>query len=363
MTNQELVHLIMLAREVEHRYRLDQFEESALKILLKALGESKREVIDYAEKRAFTLSPPDRIPQLLNELEQLTAGVQSALTDDITLVGEAVSTESLDFYNNLLSFDGKVENFNFVSLTGDQLKSTLVDTPIGGVHLKEWISESFGARFEEVLKHETLKSLLQGEGYPKMVERLMGSLGDAFELTESDAITIARSYTQEINNHASLMVARANPNVVKRWRWSSVLEPGYIKTGRGTCLRCAALDGQEFEVEGGPPCPLHPRCRCIRSWVTASFRDLGLDMDEIRRDYRPYTIRPEENIDAGGMREIIEVGRHHGNFESWMKTRSAEFQANALGPMRFDLWKAGKVKMKDLVDASGNLVPIKELAG
>ena len=75
-------------------------------------------------------------------------------------------------------------------------------------------------------------------------------------------------------------------------RWTAVLEGGYKKTGRGTCLRCAALDGTVYKLdEKKPQMPLHPRCRCIWLPETKTFRELGVDWDEIQETSRPYTIR------------------------------------------------------------------------
>jgi len=181
------------------------------------------------------------------------------------------------------------------------------------------------------------------------------------DFTEREAITIARTYIQTANVAAQMAVYEANDDLVKGWRWSSVLEPGYSKSGRGTCLRCASLDGQVFELGRGPNIPLHARCRCVAIPVTKTWRELGIDRDEIEQAVRPYTIRPDQNIDAGGMRTIIESGRHQGDYGTWWAKQDRAFRVNAVGPGRFELLESGKVSFGDLVDSKGRQRTLEEL--
>ena len=126
-------------------------------------------------------------------------------------------------------------------------------------------------------------------------------------------------------------------------------------------MRCASLDQSQFKMGEGPPIPLHPRCRCVALPVMKSWHELGLDRDELDAAIRPYTIRPDANIDAGGMRTIIESGRHQGDYASWWAKQGPDFRRNAVGPGRFELLEAGKIGFEDLVDGAGNQRTLKEL--
>jgi len=169
---------------------------------------------------------------------------------------------------------------------------------------------------------------------------------------------------QSANVAAQTAVYEANRGVVKGYEWCAALEPGY-QSGRGTCLRCAALDGQKWDMdEERPDCPLHPRCRCELLPVTKSWRELGLDIDEIEEVARPWTMRPDENIDAGGRRAITEHGFHNGDYGSWYAKQDSEFQADLAGKKRAELLASGDVKFHDLVDRkTGRLLRLDELTG
>lgn len=130
-------------------------------------------------------------------------------------------------------------------------------------------------------------------------------------------------------------------------------------------MRCSALDGKTWRVddENRPDCPLHPRCRCMLAPVTISWRDLGIPIDELKDAARPYTIRPDKNIGAGGRREILEYGQHQGDYASWFEKQDEAFKLNVVGPGRLALLKGGKVQFSDFVDRAGNLRTLEELEG
>jgi len=82
--------------------------------------------------------------------------------------------------------------------------------------------------------------------------------------------------------------------------------------------------------------------------ITKSWRELGLDIDEMKSALKPFTERD-------GNRKIIDVGQMSGSFDDFLKTRNKKYQVNFLGPNRYDMWKNGDFKVEDLVDAKGNL--------
>lgn len=134
-----------------------------------------------------------------------------------------------------------------------------------------------------------------------------------------------------------------------------------MRTGTGTCLICASLDGNEYKIGEGPAIPKHPRCRCCKIPVTVSYRELGIDIDELEEVARPWTERPDIPIGEGG-RNITDWGTHKGEYSKWFESRGEKFQKNVVGPRRYELIKSGKVTFKDLVDPqTGRLKTLKEL--
>lgn len=117
------------------------------------------------------------------------------------------------------------------------------------------------------------------------------------------------------------------------------------------------------EVQGEhPPCPLHPRCRCVLLPVTVSYKELGLDMDEIKQVYRPYVIRDGNNPRVSKRINILQTGSHKGDYASWFSKQSDQVQRNVVGPNRHEMIKSGEIKFKQIVDPrTGKLFTLDQL--
>jgi len=92
--------------------------------------------------------------------------------------------------------------------------------------------------------------------------------------------------------------------------------------------------------------PLHFNCRSIILPITKTFRELGLDIDEI----------------PSGTRSSID-GRvsNDTTFEQWFEGKSATFQESYLGKSRYQLFKDGKITFNDLVNQNGRTLSVSEL--
>lgn len=350
---QKDLDLYFLTRNVTWRYRLDQYEGATIAEMLKTV----RAAVADVQLQLFNGGKVPRGDALLDELQALSAGLRKRLGEDVADMATEALNYSAQEHASILSIDNRVP-INNVSLSADQFRAFL-GGPAGGVSLPAWVDAAWGSTVTEQVKRNLNIAVLQGESYQKAVRGLLES--SIADFTEREAITIARTYVQTANVAAQMSLYEANDDLVTGWKWSAVLEGGYSKSGRGTCLRCSSLDQRQFKMGEGPPIPLHPRCRCVALPVMKTWRELGLDRDELDAAIRPYTIRPDVNIDAGGMRTIIESGRHQGDYASWFEKQGRAFQQNVVGPGRLELLDKGKIKFEDLVDSQGRQRTIQEL--
>lgn len=358
-TPQELQELYLLARNVLWRYRLDEYETATLKGILGTLDKTAKEVKAGLDRYMVSRTQDERGQAMLAEFDRLTLAVRQQLTGDITeaasYAGEYATAEHVD----ILSFGGLAAPFNNVALSAAQFRQFFDKTPLGGQLLGEWVDRAFDSTAKAGMLEYLRSGALQGEGYAKLTNRLLSD----FELTKREATTLARTYVQTANVQAQEAVYAANADIVPRVKWCATLENIYSSTGRGTCLRCAALDGKEWELKAKRPnAPLHPRCRCVILPVTLTYKELGIDLPELEAAARPYTKRPDKNIDTGGKRTILEVGQHQGDYASWFEKQPKGFQLEAVGPKRFELLQSGRVEFADLVDSAGSLRTLDQLA-
>lgn len=353
---QSTLELYYLARNVVLRDGLDALEGDAIASLDRALDASRREMVKRFE---FELARPWadgslRDEQLAAWLDDLTLAVRSKMAANVANLSAEVAEVALEEHASIMSLEGRVGGVESVRLSPDQIKSFFVETPIGGVLLAEWADRAIELPMQRAIMDEMRSGALMGESTKDIVGRLVSGMN----MAKQEAITLVRTYVQTANVEASRSVAEANARMLRGWRWSATLEPGYLKTGRGTCMRCAALDGQEFKLGHGPDIPLHPRCRCVPVWLTKSWRDLGIDADEMEAAARPYMMTKDQNIDEGLRRTIEARGFHTGDYADWFQKQDRAFRLNAIGPERLRLLEEGVVGFQDLVDADGNAIPV-----
>lgn len=355
-----LKDLIVLARHVQWQYKLENFTVESLKFITEALENSRNELFNEISRRDIRL-PKSRPDKVLKELNDMTFGIQAQLTGNIIEATEVAGRTSFDEYGRILSFDGRLADtigFNFVSLSPEQLKAMVVDVPVGGKVLKDWVSDNFKHQIVDEIKTDIATGLFKGESTAKLVNRLH----DSFNMLNHEAITLTRTYVGSINNRAAEAVYKANSDIVKKEEWSATLEVS-TKSGAGTCFQCVALDGRQWPIGTDHPRPLaHPRCRCFMLPVTASYKELGLNIDELEDKARPFTVRNGIPVDTGRSgKTVLDFGMFKGQAQDFVKKKGPIYFKNTVGPRRKELIDAGKITFNDLVDKNGKVVLLKDL--
>lgn len=253
--------LYYLTRNIQWRYSLDQWEDEQLKRLLAAHDKAARTAMRKLEDSVGVDAYDEaRARALLGQFAAMTDAVKAQVGAGVAEVAYAAAGACITEHDDILSLGGLVPGFNTVALAPAQLRSLIVDTPVGGRTLQGWVDRAYDLHTQERIKAEVEAGFLTGEGYGPLISRV----GEGMDRARHEVITLTRTYVQNVNVSAQEAVYRANPDVVQGVKWCATLEAA-AKNGSGTCIRCAALDGKEwrYEEEGTrphPPCPLHPRC-------------------------------------------------------------------------------------------------------
>lgn len=127
------------------------------------------------------------------------------------------------------------------------------------------------------------------------------------------------------------------------------------------CPLCWPLDGKTFpaDINKRPAVPRHTNCRCLYIPKTKTWRDFGINIDELPPVERPWILadyqhtykrNPEKKLKKP-RREIREYGKFQGTAEEWIKslpdTEQRKFFPSLLA---YNLWKSGKIKGIDLLN-------------
>jgi hypothetical protein len=131
------------------------------------------------------------------------------------------------------------------------------------------------------------------------------------------------------------------------------------------------MDGKEYGLNDPKPVlPAHWRCRCLYLPIPITWRDLGIDIDEaddgdrgtVKHSSRTVHHRDGSTSTAFKV-ETVDSVPAGTTYEMWLRRQLKEdpsFVRSILGKTRFDLFKAGKLRLSSMV-TNGRIKSLSEL--
>lgn len=290
----------------------------------------------------------ERVEKLADVVRHLTAEgfeqIHRAVRDDLATIG---ATESQYIARRLKDTIG-VRNLRSVGVDirpgrigRNMVKSIIDNDPIDGLRLGEWFRGQAESTARNVMRQIRLgmvqsEPILSRGDDVDLVRRVRGVINT----TARNAETIARTAVNYIANRAHVATYEANADVVEGVRFVATLD------GR-TSEVCRALDGSEWDLgsdEIQTP-PLHPNCRSVLAPIVAWDR---------------FGIEPPADTTRASMDGPVPASM---DYEAWLRTQPAEFQREILGAGRYELFREGKVSLRDMIRTDRTVIPLAELQG
>lgn len=212
-----------------------------------------------------------------------------------------------------------------------------------------WAKQADNTR--EAFAREIRTGFASGETTDEIARRVIGKRGEPAILDVSlrQARSLAHTSVMAVANEAVEEVFQANDDVVKGVTWLSTLDSR-------TCTFCAPRDQKNYTLDhrpsghdlpwGSGPGSAHMNCRCTRTPWLRSWKDLGLDIEE----FEPSTRASANGPVSGNL-----------TFESWIDSRPASVQREWFGPGRYELYRDGKITLRDLTDMRGRELTLEQL--
>ena len=230
------------------------------------------------------------------------------------------------------------------------LKAMVSDTLIQGAPLADWW-EKMGADTAFKFSAQVRQGVVAGETLQQVITRIVGSkkkgIAGIMEISHRHASTLVHDSIMQIANDARMATYKANADIMKGFEWLATLDGN-------TCIECMAYSGAQWDMEGKPikgdlplknP-PLHPNCRCVLTSLTKSYRELGLNIDEMPPGTRA--------SDLGQVPADMSM-------DSFLRRHDTEYLNDLLGPGRAKLFQDGKITLRQLVSGSGRELTLEEL--
>ncbi|MDP0404775.1 minor capsid protein, partial [Glaesserella parasuis] len=288
--------------------------------VMKQLSKTQRELLNRLAAAGVDALPKKQLDTLLKELKQEVAKVYQEMTaytqDELSGFFAAETKHIHQLYNDEVGFDF------FNQVPEYKQKANKTATIIAGSPLEDWWAKQgndFAFKFEGIIR----QGLLDGQQTSQMltdVKHLMNT-------SRRHAETLVITAVAKVADKAHQALRDENLDILAGEKHLSTLDTR-------TSTVCQLRDGLMWDLDKKPidhdvpyqrP-PLHPRCRSILQLVTKSWKELGIDAEEM-----PSSTRASQD---GPVSEQI-------NYENWLKSKSPEQQDQVLGKGKADLWRRG----------------------
>ena len=203
-----------------------------------------------------------------------------------------------------------------------------------GNFMSEWWSRARNDllfKVKGIIKQGIIESMDKGQ----ITSRLKG----AFDGNRAQAAAVVQTSLHTIANDARQSVYEANEDVIDGYYWLSTLDSR-------TSIPCVSRSGLKWTIDKKPighslpfqTPPIHWNCRSLVMPILSGFDDVKMT--------RASKLGPiDSNI----------------TFDKFLKMLSKKEQDEQLGVGRAQLWRDGKITLKDLLDGKGRELTLEEL--
>lgn len=338
-------------RAIQHAVLIQRYGTGVADRIVRLLNSADAEIVEklaarlaLIEERGFDMGKATtaRLEAMLDEVRALNSAIYSQ-------VAEALTDELVDFS----AVEANFQRQAIVTSVGVDLSTTLpsperlraivTETPMEGRLLASWAEGMEGGRIDRI-SQAVRQGMVQGEGTDAIVRRIRGTKAAQYsdgilDISRRSAQSIVRTSINHVSNVAAQATWKANDHLVKGWQYLATLDSR-------TTVTCAGLSGQTFPVGEGPIPPRHIGCRSISVAVTKSFRELGVDKDE---------------LPAGKRASMDGQVASDTTFSKWLNMKSAATQDKVLGKTRADLFRNGKLDLQQFIKNDGTVLTLDEL--
>ena len=315
---------------------------SADKTIVKLLQNLEKELTAKLQKGVTEWSKA-RIIEQLNEAKVVIhqyygdiENVSNDVTDNVSKAAAKATASSLS-----VAVGGQVPIK--VVPPADYLKTLASNTIVQGAVQKEWWSsqaKDTASGFQTAVR----QGLVAAETTPQIVKRVRGVM----DISKRSAKTLVHTSVQSVANTAREKIFEDNGDVMSGKEWSAALD-------RRTCPTCGVRDGKRWTIDNKPinhgipytiP-PQHFQCRCSMIPVLKTWKELGINMDELPDSTRA-------SMDG----QVTDK-----TFADWLKRKTETdptFADRTLGKGRAELWRDGKITMDQMI-SGGQPLSLNEL--
>ncbi|MEQ1976641.1 phage minor head protein [Xenorhabdus sp. SGI240] len=299
----------------------------------------------------------------VRRLESLLLSVRAINKNAVESAFSVLSREMLEharyemgYYPSLFDSllpDAVLRKYPLVGITEEMLYSSVMARPFQGKLLSEWadgLEKDRMTRISNTVRH----GYLNGESAVEIGRKIRGHANQGYkdgslQMSRANATTIAKTAVSHLQAVAREQFVEANRDILDCKRWVSTLD-------NKTSNDCIVRDGLKYTLGGKPighkvpylqgPGKIHFNCRSIETLVVKSWRELGIDADEMSEGTRA-------SMDGQVPAET--------KFIEWIQRQPAWRQKQVFGETRYRLMKDGGMHPLQFYTDKGEFISLDKL--
>ena len=348
----------LLDAAIGHQIDLSKYSNGVVRKLIALLNRTDADLFQQL-LLAMERMPPesftvDRLDTLLNAVRVVNARAHEELGIELRKELQGLTEYEAGYQFDL--FRATIPEIVPVSqITADAAYTAAMSRPFQGRLLSEWMA---GIEVDKATRIRDAVRLgyVEGQTTAQIMQRVRGTRakGYADGIIEIDRRNLASVIRTAIGHTAATTrerFNRENGDVIKALSWSATLDSR-------TSEICALRDGKQYTATAphkpighklpwlGGPGKAHWGCRSCELPVTKSFRELGIDVDELPASERA-------SMDGAVPADT--------SFGDWLRKQSAERQDQVLGPTRGKLMREGGLTIDKFASEKGDWLTLQEL--
>ncbi|WP_256589990.1 hypothetical protein [Pseudomonas sp. B1(2018)] len=355
------VNQVLEDEQIAHAVSLEKYKVGVVRRIIALLNRSDADLsaaltaaLERLPAESFTV---ERLELLLAEVRLINieayAAVAQELQDDLKELAGYEADWQQELYKRVLPEPVQVR-FPIASVSAEQAYAAALARPFQGRLLKDWGKEIAADRMVKI-RNAIRTGYLEGKTTDQIIRSIRGSratgYADGFlERPRKDLAAVVRTAVSHTAATARLEFNNANEEILKADKWVSTLD-------NKTSPMCRIRDQLQYAINTHKPIghkvpwlqgpgKIHWCCRSTSSAVTKSWKELGMNIDEMT---------PAQRASMDGQVPA------NTTYSEWLNRQSDARKLEVLGPERYQLFKSGKVELEDFYTPTGEWMTIKQL--
>lgn len=351
----------ILDATIDHAVDLQQYSNGVVRRVIGVLNKVDSDLFARLTEALSRLDPQSfsvqRLDALLDSARALNLQayrqVEKALTDELREFALYESQYQLQLFESTVPIQVRAY-VAIAPVSVQQVYSAALAQPFRGRLLAEWAKSVEADRMVRI-RDAIRIGYVEGQTVDEIVRRLRGTRAKGYsdgiiEIDRRNAESVVRTALSHTAGVTRDRFYEANTDLIKALEWVSTLDSR-------TTPECRVRDGLQYEpVTHKPvghkvpwlsgPGRIHWGCRSTSVPVTKSWRELGIDIDEMDESTRA-------SMDGQVPAQV--------SYGDWLTRQSARRQDQILGATRGRLLREGGVKPDRFYNERGRYLTLDEL--